>query len=221
MRIEEARYVGELVRKLTANCKALVLNLGSSSGHFRKIDQPHIHDEVFAPLENTSIKVIHSDLKDQEGVDISGDIFDPDIQTKLRNLRPALVLVCNLMEHLHEDVRGMLPAALDSIIDPGAIVIITVPYSYPLHSDPIDTYYRPSPEELRLLFPSYELIDLKVIVSSTFFTELRQFGLRTQIKLVARILLPFYRPKVWLCIVHSLFWLFRPLKVSCVTLKKM
>ncbi len=140
MRIEEAKYVGELVRKLTANGKGPVLNLGSSSGHFRKIDQPHIHDEIFAPLEKSNVKVIHSDLKDQEGVDISGDIFDPDIQWKLRQLRPSLVLVCNLMEHLQEDMRGRLPAALDSIIDPGGVGIITVPYSYPLHFDPIDTY---------------------------------------------------------------------------------
>ncbi len=220
MRIEEAKYVGELASKLTKSGKGLVLNMGSGTGHFRKIEQPHIHDEIFAPFENTNVQVIHSDLKDQEGVDISGDIFDPDVQRQVQYLRPSLVLVCNLMEHLQEDMRGRLPAALDSIIDACGVVIITVPYSYPLHFDPIDTYYRPSPEDLCLLFPSYELIDKKVIVSSTFFPELRQLSLRAKLKLAARILVPYYRPRTWLCIVHNFFWLFRPYKVSCVTLKK-
>ncbi len=220
MCIEEAKYVGELVRKLSANGKGPVLNLGSSSGHFRKIDQPHIHDEIFAPLEKTNVKVIQSDLKDQEGVDISGDIFDPDMQRQLRQLRPSLVLVCNLMEHLQENVRGRLTATLDSVIDPGGIVIITVPYSYPLHSDPIDTYYRPSPEELCLLFPSYEIIDKKFIVSTTFLSEFQKLGWREKLKLVVRAFMPFYRPKAWLCIVHGFCWLFGPYKVSCMALQK-
>jgi hypothetical protein len=32
--------------------------------------------------------VVHADLRADEGVDIAGDMFDPDVQARLRKLRP-------------------------------------------------------------------------------------------------------------------------------------
>lgn len=220
MRIEEAKYIGELVRRLAATGGGPVLNLGSSSEFIRKVEQPYIHEEIFAPLERLKVKVIHSDLKDQEGVDIPGDIFDPDMQRRLKDLRPQIVLICNLMEHLKVEVRNQLPEALDRIVEPGGHLIISVPYAYPLHFDPIDTYYRPSPEELCLLFPLYKLIDARVIMSSTFLPELRQLSLRMKLKMAARAVTPFYRPHKWLGMMHRFTFLFRPYKVSCVVLQR-
>lgn len=220
MRIEEAKYIGELVKRYTDNKDVRLLNIGSSTKDFRSKISPYIDEEIFSPLESSSVEVTHFDLKDEEGVDISGDIFDSKIQESLKKVRPNLILACNLLEHLEQGLREKIPLIIERIIDEGGVVIITVPYSYPLHLDPIDTYYRPSPEELHFLFPQYNLIDSSLIVSSNYFSEFRELVLREKLKIIARVFTPFYRPKTWLCIVHRLFWLFRPYVVSCVALQK-
>jgi hypothetical protein len=220
MRKEEAEYIGKLCVKLVETNDGLVLNLGSSTRYFREVDQPHIHNNIFAPLAKRDVKVIHSDLKKQEGVDIAGDIFDPVIQKQFKALNPKLVLVCNLMEHLEVEVKDALPKALDKIINSEGYLIITVPNKYPLHYDPIDTYYRPSPEELSNLFPSYKIIDSGIITSTTYLSEIRQFSWQRKLKLFARFCTPFYRPRKWLGLVHALTFLFRPFKVSFVALRK-
>ena len=220
MRVEEAKYVGEKVKQLILGDKVVVLNLGSSTNNFRKNTQPHIHKNIFAPLEELNVRVVHSDLKELDGVDISGDVFDPETQEKLRKLNPNVVLACNIMEHLEKDVRNKFPQILSNIVKLGGVVILTVPYSYPLHLDPIDTYYRPSPAEIASLFPSFDTIDSQVLASTSYFAELSKQKIKEKLKLIIRIFLPFYKPMTWLCIVHRFLWLFRPYKVSCVILKK-
>jgi hypothetical protein len=220
MRIEEAKYIGDLVKRFTDNKEVRLLNVGSSSEDFRKKIGPYIDEEIFAPIKKLNVKVTHFDLKDEEGVDIAGDIFDSAIQEKLKNLRPNLILACNLLEHLKQDMREQFPSIIDRIIGGNGIIIITVPHSYPLHLDPIDTYYRPSLEDLDLLFPEYDLIDSSIIVSSNYFSEFQALNLFAKLKIIVRIFTPFYKPKTWLCIMHRLFWLFRPYLVSCVALQK-
>lgn len=221
MREEEAKYIGELVQKIAETGKGPVVNIGSSSQYIREVEQPHIHKYLFAPLEKMNVTVVHSDLKDQKGIDIAGDIFDPDLQNQLRDLQPQIMLVCNLLEHLEVEVRNQLPKVLGNIVKPGRFLIISVPYEYPLHFDPIDTYYRPSPEDLYSLFPSYELIDAQIVTSSTFLPELWQLDLRVKLKMVARAVTPFYRPHKWLGMMHRFTFLFRPYKVSCVALRRL
>jgi len=72
-----------------------LLNLGSSTRQFREVIKPHIEMELFAPLREAGVKVIHSDSKKDEGVDIAGDILAPELMRRLnirkRQLcRPAL-----------------------------------------------------------------------------------------------------------------------------------
>lgn len=222
MRVEEAKYIGQILKDLSQIIHGPVLNLGSSTEHFRKVDQSHIHQEIFEQLDRTEVQVLHSDLKQQEGVDISGDIFDLEVQNRLKDLKPQVILVCNLMEHLQVEVREILPRVLDNILDKNGYLIITVPYRYPLHFDPIDTYYRPTPQELGFLFSpyEYEVVDSKVVVSTTFLPELLNLGWRDKFKVMVRLLTPFYRFRKWLGLVHRFTFLFRPYKVSCIVLKK-
>lgn len=220
MRIEEAKYIRKLLKKHTNDSKITLLNLGSSTKHFRKIEQPHIDSEIFYPLKELNYKIVHFDLKDADGVDISGNIFDLKIQKKLQTIRPNLLLVCNLLEHLEQTMRKNLPLIIDDIIADNGMLIITVPYSYPLHLDPIDTYYRPSPKQISQLFPNYEMIDGSVITSRTFFSEYVKYDLSLKIKLAIRVFIPFYKFKSWLCLAHRMLWLFRPYKISCVILRK-
>ena len=77
MRPEEAAWIGEKVRALGART---VLNLGSGSRRFREVSKPYIDRQIFDPLVRAGARVIHADLKEGEGIEVSGDLFDPAVQ---------------------------------------------------------------------------------------------------------------------------------------------
>jgi len=218
MRRQEAAWIGEKLRGL-AN-RRVVLNLGSGSKRFREISKPYIDREIFDPLVRYGVRVVHADLKSGEGIDVSGDLFDPAIQAKLRGLGADAVLACNIMEHLPKDCRDRFPAVLDSLLPPGGILVITVPYSYPYHADPIDTLYRPHPEELCACFPGYEVLEARTIDSESYGDEFVAGGPSRMLRKVLRMFFPFVRPKRWLSHAHRMLWLFRPYRLSGVVLRK-
>jgi hypothetical protein len=218
MRRQEAAWIGEKLRGLGA--RRAVLNLGSGSKRFREVSKPYIDREIFDPLQREGTRVVHADLKSGEGIEISGDLFDPAIQARLRELRADAVLACNIMEHLPKDYRGRFPAVLDSLVVPGGVLIITVPYSYPYHADPIDTLYRPSPEELCRLFPAYAVLEARTIESESYGDEFVAGGAGRMTRKVLRMFFPFVRPKRWFSHAHRMLWLFRPYVLSGVVLRK-
>ena len=220
MRIEEAEFIGKVILSLSDDIQADVLNIGSSTKIVREVVQPHVHHYIFQPLADANVSVVHADLKEASGVDVAGDLFDPVMQEKLAKIKPGVVLACNLMEHLVVESRDKLPTILDKIITPRGVLILTVPYSYPIHYDPIDTYYRPSPQELCDLFPGYDVIENKVIVSSSFGSDLISSGVTSFIRTFARLCFPFYHFHGWVSYVHRFKWLFRPYLISCVVLRK-
>lgn len=220
MRKEEAVCIGNAIKKISLDNGGPVINIGSSTRMFREKIQPHVYNDIFAPLESISVKVIHSDLKADDGVDVSGDLFDSQVQGKLASFKPKIILASNLMEHLTVEVRQKLPEVLSNIVAPGGFLIISVPYSYPLHFDPIDTYYRPSPDELCKLFPDYEKVETEIISSTTYWSDLKKSDFKVVARILVRLFLPFYKPKKWVSIFHRFFWLFRSYKVSFVVLRK-
>src|SRR5574342_511197 len=98
MRTQEAAWIGEKLRTLAG--PHVVLNLGSGSRRFREVSKPYIDREIFEPLVRRGARVVHADLRAGEGIDVSGDLFDPAVQARLRELRPQVVLACNILEHL-------------------------------------------------------------------------------------------------------------------------
>jgi len=220
MRQEEAIYVGRIVNKLAKELLGPVLNLGSSTFKFRNNIQPHINKYIFSPLEQSGIKVIHSDIKNLDGVDITGSLFDKNVHEKLKNVKPSIVMLCNLLEHLEPKQLESVPEIINKITPPGGVVIVTVPYSYPLHYDPIDSYFRPSPEELSDFFTGFERVSVEIVVSTTYYQDLCKKGCRLAARAFIRLFVPFYRPKVWLANAHRILWLFRNYKISCVVIKK-
>ena len=218
MRRQEAAWIGEKLRTLKG--ARVVLNLGSGSKRFREISKPYIDREIFDPLVRAGVRVVHADLKSGEGIDISGDVFDPAVQARLHDLGPEAVLACNIMEHLPKEVRARFPAVLDSLLPPGGILVITVPYSYPYHADPIDTLYRPDPEELCACFPGYEVLEARTIDSESYGEEFVAGGPSRMLRKVLRMFFPFVRPKRWLSHAHRMLWLFRPYQLSGVVLRK-
>lgn len=221
MRIEEAKIISNIVLRLAKeNRKSLkVLNIGSSTGKFRSEQQPHINRYLFSNLEEANIEVIHQDIKDGDGVDFVGDILDTRVQKELKKLKPNLILLNNVLEHIHENERNEFIHAIQSIAPKGTYILVSVPYSYPLHLDPIDSYYRPSPKELVVDFSGNISVEEWVIDSETYFQELVRESYGYLLKLAVRIFLPFYKFKVWICILHRFLWVFRPYKVTIVLLK--
>ena len=148
-----------------------LLNLGSSTGHFREVIQPHIERELFEPLREAGVQVVHCDLKDDEGVDLAGDILDPGVMRRLKTGGFKCILLSNLLEHVRD--REAVAVACEEIVGPGGFILATVPSSYPFHADPIDTYYRPSPTELAKTFAKSELLIGEEVAEPTYAEELK------------------------------------------------
>ena len=124
-----------------------LLNLGASTRHFRQVEQPYIDELVFRPLEARGVRVIHSDLKAAEGVDLVGDVFDDADFARLKAANPRSVICTHMFEHVLD--REELARRLLSLLPERGLFFVTVPSSYHEHHDPIDTMYRPTPDRAR------------------------------------------------------------------------
>ena len=225
MLIEEAKWIGKEI--LSASKPGYkILNVGSSSLEFRTKIQPHIEKYIFRPLKVNNIKVIHTDIVNENGVDIIGDLTSPEFIFQLIKNQYDLILCSNLLEHLKEK-QPIVDAILD-ILPKNSKAIITVPYNYPYHLDPIDTMYRPNTNELHQLFQNTELLKGEIVIGKSFNENIFSINYWQKLKstplilfkLLVRILIPFYKPKVWLYTFLSLKNMFSPFSVSCILIKK-
>jgi len=160
---EEAIWVKQAlvkIKPLSNNNK--VANLGSSTAYFREVIQPHIHEQIITTLQNNGWKIINIDLKEEEGVDIVADLT----KTNFANLvEPSALTICtNMLEHV-EDINEVINN-LKKVTVQGGYILITVPYKYKKHLDPIDNMFRPTPQQIANLFKKeeIEIIDEQVII---------------------------------------------------------
>ena len=221
MRPEEAAWIGQAVRRIPE--LRTVLNIGSSTGHFRTSTQPHIDREIFAPLAHRGVRVIHCDMKQAEGVDLVGDLLDPAFRLEVESLEADVVLANNLFEHVRD--RERLAVVLSGLPREGGRLIVSVPYRYPYHADPIDTLFRPTPQQIAALFPDFAVEEGTVIESTSLWRDLKtKLGLAGAAKDVAhrvgRLMFPFIRPRAWRATLANLVWLRATRSVSVVTLVK-
>ena len=192
-----------------------LLNVGSSTRHFREIVQPHIARELFEPLQRSGVEVLRIDLKDSDGVDLAADIVDPRVRRTLASKGFRCLLVANLLEHVRD--RDPVAAACEEIVGPGGLILATVPSSYPYHADPIDTLYRPSPTELGALFSRSRVLLAEELIGPTFAGTLRARGSSTAKELARTLLgalLFVVRPKSAAARLHRWLWYARPFRVS-------
>lgn len=218
MRREEAAWIGEALAQIAPEALSPLLEVGSSTGHFRRVVQPHIDTLIHAPLRARGVRVVHADLREGEGIDIAGDIYDPVVFERLRAVGANSVLCCNMFEHVVD--RALLASRLQELAA-GRHLIVTVPYSYPIHLDPIDTYFRPSPEGIAALFPGSTAIASAIIESDSYGAEMTARGGRARRLLTqARHLLAVWvGPRRWVARNHRLLWLTRPYRISAVVLR--
>lgn len=213
----EAAWLGAKLAELSDEQLGTILNLGSSSADFRKIKQPYVEELIFAPLAKRAVRVVHFDLQEDSGVDIAGDIYDDEVFKKLRQLNPRSLICSNVLEHVSDRLTFL--RRVQELVSSGGYLFVTVPFSFPYHPDPIDTYYRPSPKELSDLFSEFDVAEEAVVEDSTYGGVLRNDP-KQAISAICRLAVPFFRPKNWLGCLHRLNWLWQPFKISCVVLRK-
>jgi hypothetical protein len=212
----EARWLAREMARLDATALSPLLHLGSSDRRFREERQPWIHAELELPLAARGVRVVNADLKTAEGVDVVGDIFEAPVFERLRAMGFKALLCANILEHV-VDPRAFARRCLEIVAADG-IIVVTVPRSYPHHADPIDTMFRPSPEEVHALFPGTRILVAQTIATGSYRDVLRRKPWR--ILHFARLLVPFLSMRRWRRARARLHWLFNPYLVTCVVLRK-
>ena len=217
MLVNEAVWFKEHIRQMDSRLLFPMANIGSSTERFRKIEQPWIEQCIFNPIREGNHKVTHVDIKNVQGVDIVGDLSDPDFILKLSKMGFKSVLCSNFLEHVRD--RARIAGALLSIVDSGGYILISCPYEHPYHPDPIDTMFRPTVKELAGLFPNSRIVAGGIITDHSYFFYITM-SLPIFFRAIARLFIPFYKPVNWLISIMQLPWLFRNYKTTCVVLQK-
>ncbi|MAJ05747.1 MAG: methyltransferase type 11 [Crocinitomicaceae bacterium] len=225
MLYEESIWIGkELIKYFKPGNK--ILNIGSSTIHMRKIEQPHIQKYIFHPLINNNIHIINVDIQQSDGVDIVGDLTDSNFIKRLKLENYDGILCSNLLEHI-EDKTKIINAINELLSDEG-VAIITVPYNYPYHLDPIDTMFRPTVKELGNLFPSFqikkgEIVNArsanKGVFESNYFQKLLN-NPKMLFLVFMRALIPFYKFNIWQKNFFGIKRLFKNFSATCIVFIK-
>ncbi|MEZ0267146.1 MAG: methyltransferase type 11 [Phycisphaerae bacterium] len=218
MNLLESQWLGQRLASIPDDELFPLLNVGSSTLEFRTRTQPYIDQNVFAPLRARSGQVYHLDMKPDPGVDLVGDLLDPAFLASLRKLTVRSAMVSNLLEHV--TVRDEICKTLLDVIPDGGYIICSGPHTYPYHADPIDTMFRPSVEQIHAHFPGTTVVDSAIIDSGNW----RQWNVaergRPLGRSLARLLVPFYRPKKWLELARQSPYILKHIKAFAVVLRK-
>ncbi|MDQ6884406.1 MAG: methyltransferase type 11 [Candidatus Dormibacteraeota bacterium] len=167
MLVAEARWFAKQIDGLRQQTALFpMLNLGSHTEVFRRREQPWIDREIFAPLRRRGEVVVHADIQNALGIDLVGDLLDPSFFHRVKSMGFRSLLCSNLLEHVQE--RAAFCAAAAGILEPGARLLLSVPYRFPYHPDPIDTRYRPTPLELAAAFPNTALREHAILRCGTY-----------------------------------------------------
>jgi SAM-dependent methyltransferase len=162
MFVEESLWIKEVIGKLETSTHKKLGNVGSSSLEFRTRVQPHVHENVIASIEAKGFQVVNIDLKNEEGVDVVGDITAPSFGFEFHD-QFDMMICTNLLEHVVD--ISLVIQNLIKATKGGGYILITVPYRYRIHLDPIDNGFRPTPREIAELFKptKFSIVDSKVI----------------------------------------------------------
>lgn len=153
---KEARWFAKQAAALGDAAIFPMLNVGSHTAEFRATTQPWIDQNLFRPFAERKCEVVHTDIQAAPGVDLVGDLTEPSFQAELRSRKFRSAFCNNLLEHVTEPER--ICHAVAGALEPGGYLFLSVPHKFPYHADPIDTMFRPSPDELAELFPNTQIV---------------------------------------------------------------
>jgi SAM-dependent methyltransferase len=213
----EARWIGDRLRSIDAERLSPLLSVGSAGAEFREVTQPWIDGSIYGPLRARGVSVVHHELEPQPGIDLVGDLNAPAFLELLAARAFRAILCCNVLEHVPDPAR--LATALAGLLPPGGLVVVSVPYRFPYHPDPIDTMFRPTVDEVARQFGACRVIDGAILDGGTGWEyiggDLRTLVSRTMRRLTER------RRTAGLMGTGSFApWLFRTFQVTCVVLEK-
>lgn len=218
MLAQEAKWIAKELTTRISEVSPLI-NVGSSTLHFRTVSQPFIDKDIFQPFVQRGGSVLHLDMKQDEGVDLAGDLMNDQFREQVKAHEIKGALCSNLLEHV-ENPQLVCDLLVD-VVQPSGYIIITVPHRYPYHNDPIDTMFRPDVKAIEALFPACELVSGEIItIEGTSFAKMLFRNPKLLAVTTLRTLLPFYKFQSWKHIVSYIPQSFKPFQVTCVTLRK-
>ena len=197
-----------------------LLNLGSSTREYREVTHPHIDRCLFEPLRRAGVTIVHCDRKAAEGVDLVGDVTDPEMVRDLKSRGFRCLLLANVLEHVPD--RRRVAAICEDIVGPGGLILVTVPASYPYHADPIDTYFRPSPDSLARRFARSRTLLTDEVAGPTYKEEMAARGSNVFLELARTLLwlsISLVRPRSFAARAHRWHWYSRPYRVAIALLR--
>lgn len=216
---QEAQWWRHIIDELEPSLLYPMLNVGSSTGHFRTVEQPYIDLYLFRPAREKGHKVVHLDTKDNVGVDIVGDLTKESFRETLAAMNFNSVFCSHLLEHVAEDARVPICAAISRVLPKGGYLFISCPHRFPYHPDPIDTRFRPTTDDLMALFPGTLVVASKEVFGGTYLQRLCEQP-RQGVREMVKLFLPFYKPHYWVVNLGYFMYLFRHFSSSCVVLRK-
>ncbi|MGD9616347.1 MAG: class I SAM-dependent methyltransferase [Alphaproteobacteria bacterium] len=219
----EARWISDRLAACPLQQISPLLNIGSGTRAFREVAQPWIERDLFAPLAARGVEIVHLDARagdgPGDGIDIRADLLhDDDFARLAEGRRYAALLCCNVLEHVRDP--GAFAHRCAMLVRPGGLIVVTVPRSYPHHADPIDTLYRPTPDEAAALFPRSALVTAEIIdVGLSYRDEIRR---RPWLLLrpLLRLPVPFLGLAKWRNSMVKPYWLFHNYRVSAAVLRR-
>ena len=216
MHINECNWIYQNLRNYKINEISPIIDLGGSTEKYRTIDQPWLENDFYQKLRNKGVNILFSDIKKEVGVDLVGDIFNNKFVLSLKRSNFNCIFCCNFLEHVL-DPKDLIDRCM-SILPIGGILVITVPYSYPYHRDPIDTLYRPDIGELSKLVDSHEIISSEIISTGSYRDHIAKSPWK--IFRHIRVFFPFLGFEKWKRSAIKLKWLFTNFKHTCMIVKK-
>ena len=218
MFLQEAMWIEAILAGLSIEELQPVIDIGSSDLEYRTVRKPWIEKHIFAPLKRRGVSIVFCDMKKVPGVDIAVDLMTEEGLTSLQTIRPCAVLCCNVLEHV-PDPRTFA-ASLSKLLQSKGRLILTVPYHYPKHNDPIDTMFRPNDQELAALFPEFTIEFATILTTGSYREEFLRRPLTLFLRHILRLPVPFLGWVEWKRSVGKLRYLIQPYQVTCVALLK-
>jgi len=213
----ESKWLKDKFVLLNICSDSIILNFGSQDERVYKY-QPYLYNNVISEINNRKARILNLDIKHGSGIDIVGDITDEKTIMVLKEKMITHVLCTNVLEHVENITTVCIN--LERVINKNGFIIVTVPYRFPKHYDPIDNGFRPNIEEVASLFPHCEIVDSEIVIDHNYMYYLSTNWL-VALKFIGRLFTPFYRYDRWKnTILPKLYWLNKPYAVTCVILRK-
>ena len=216
MRQEEAAVAARFIfENLNLKKLSICVNLGSGDVTRLLERKPWIEDYLFSPLRQEGIRIIHVDRLPSANIDIICDLGSPQAFDFLDQFQaPRLLILANVIEHLERELRDNILSRIYSSMRVGDALLITVPYDYPYHPDPIDTMFRPDPSDLIKGVP-LTWVGQEIVQAGSFLQEFNQMSFFKRARKLIRPLWPLQSISSWRKSLR-IRWLFKPYRVTVV-----